>query len=200
MANGSVKLDDAIIKRVRAYLAKKYEGELYGKIGELVSKAVSEYLDKEKIWDCRKKIITNENKVFFKINSQGLDRIAIIKLFPWATTQCLSIPPTKWYGIKLILKGTDGNEVQDDAIIKIRKEDISKGTSEPIGEYEYRQLKRDEVTSPESQVTIKHREELVIYAEEKYAGKVYLENFRFIVDLCVKQQELPLKAIKDEAE
>lgn len=190
MVNGSVKLDDIIIKRVRAHLAKKYEGELYGKIGELVSKAVSEYLDKEKIWDCRKKIITNENTDFFEKNSQGLDGIAIIKLFPWATTQCLSIPTTKWYGIKLTLKGADGNEVQDDAIIKIRKEDTFIRGSEPIGEYEYRQLKKDEVTPPENQVIIKHGEELVIYVEGKYAGKIYLENFRFILDLCVKRQQL----------
>ncbi len=190
MANGSVKLDDAIIKRVRADLAKKYEGELYGKIGELVSKAVSEYLDKEKVWDCRKKIITNENKDFFKINSQGLNGIAIIKLFPRVSTQCLSMPAIKWYGIKLRIKGADGNDITDDAIVKLYKEYPSIGNSETISQHEYREFKRDEVTPLNNHINIKSGEELAIYVEEKYAGKIYLDNFRFILDLCVKRQQL----------
>ncbi len=47
MADGSVKLDSATLKRLRSYLVKKYDGELYGKIGETVGIAVNEYLDKE---------------------------------------------------------------------------------------------------------------------------------------------------------
>ncbi len=47
MADGSVKLDNATMKRLRMFLVKKYEGEIYGKIGETVSKAVNEYLDRQ---------------------------------------------------------------------------------------------------------------------------------------------------------
>jgi len=46
MSDGSVKIEGATLKRLRTYLVKKYEGELYGKIGETVTKAVNEYLDK----------------------------------------------------------------------------------------------------------------------------------------------------------
>ncbi len=46
MSDGSVKIDGATLKRLRAYLVKKYEGELYGKIGETVTEAVNEYLDR----------------------------------------------------------------------------------------------------------------------------------------------------------
>ena len=46
MSDGSVKIDGATLKRLRTYLVKKYEGELYGKIGETVTEAVNEYLDR----------------------------------------------------------------------------------------------------------------------------------------------------------
>lgn len=47
MSRNSVKLDEETMKRLRAFLVKKYSGELYGKIGETVTKAVNEYLDRE---------------------------------------------------------------------------------------------------------------------------------------------------------
>ncbi len=46
MSDGSVKIDGTTLKRLRIYLVKKYEGELYGKIGETVTEAVNEYLDR----------------------------------------------------------------------------------------------------------------------------------------------------------
>jgi hypothetical protein len=47
MAEGSVKLDSATMKRLRSYLVIKYEGEMYGKMGVTVSQAVNNYLDTE---------------------------------------------------------------------------------------------------------------------------------------------------------
>ncbi len=184
MAKDSVKLDEAIMKKIRANLSEKYEGELYGKIGDLVNKAVDEYFELEKIWDCRKRILTNENQEFFKKNSQGNKGIAILKIFPWATVQYISVPATKYYGIKLMFKDANGNEIPDDAIIEFWKENISGG--EPIAQHEYREFKK-EITPLKNQIKVSSGENLVIYVEEKYAGKIPNIEFRFAVDLCVRR-------------
>lgn len=46
MSNSSVKINEITLKRLRQHLVRKYDGELYGKIGETVNKAVRDYLDR----------------------------------------------------------------------------------------------------------------------------------------------------------
>lgn len=142
-------------------------------------------LGKHEDRDCIKKILTNKDKDFFKINSKGNNRIATIKLFPWATTQRISIPVMEGYGIKLKFNDANGNEIPDDAIIELWKEKISEG--HPLGEYEYKELKKG-ITPLKNQINIYPSEELVIYVEEKYAGKIQNIEFRFAIDLCVKRE------------
>ncbi|MGB8216243.1 MAG: hypothetical protein WCE94_02985 [Candidatus Methanoperedens sp.] len=151
--------------------------------------ALEEVLFKEG-WDCIKRILRNNeenDRAFFKITSQGeiLTKIAVITLLsPNERNHCLSIPATEGYGIKLTLKDANGNEIPDDAIIELRKEKM--GNSKLLGEYEYKELKR-EVKSLRNQTYLHVGEELVIYVEPKHAGIINPE-VRFAVDFCTMKQ------------
>lgn len=151
--------------------------------------ALEEVLFKEG-WDCIKIILRNneqDDRAFFKINSQGeiLTKIpVVILLSPNERNQCLSIPPTEGYGIRLTFKDANRNEIPDDAIIELRKE--KSGNSKLLGKYEYKELKR-EVKSLKNQIYLHVGEELVIYVEPKHAGIINPE-VRFAVDFCTMKQ------------
>ncbi len=133
--------------------------------------------------ECMKRIITNNDREFFKINSQGNKGIAAIKLSPAATTQRMIIPATEGYGIKLAFKDAHGDEIPDDTIIELWIEDHRSGKL--IGQHEYREFKK-EIKPIKNKINVSRGEELVIYVEEKYAGSIQNIDFRFAIDLCVK--------------
>ncbi len=131
--------------------------------------------------ECIKRILTNNDRDFFKVNSQGNIRVATLKLSPSATTQRLIIPTKEGYGIKLTFKDANGDNIPDEALIELRKENIS--SSKLIGQHEYREFKK-EIKPPKNQINISSPEQLAIYVEEKYAGNIQNIEFRFAVELC----------------
>lgn len=143
-------------------------------------------------WDCIKTILTNneqDDQAFFKTNPNGgiLTKVAVISLLsPNETNQCLSIPATEGYGIRLTFKDAKGSEIPDDAIIELRKEKTGPRHSALIGKYQYKELK-GEVKPLKNQIYLYVGEELVIYVEPKHTGIINPE-VRFAVDFCTMKQ------------
>lgn len=149
------------------------EGIRQGDIIEVDIKAIR----KQEDWDCKDYIFTEEESNFVKINSERGERNAIIKLSPAATDQRINV-----FGIKLLLKDADNNEISDDIIIMLCKKEKYKGNSELVGKYEYGDLKRK--VTLKSKISLSFYEELGVYADKNIRS----EKIRFYADLCVRKQ------------
>ncbi|MCZ7401080.1 MAG: ribbon-helix-helix domain-containing protein [Candidatus Methanoperedens sp.] len=140
-------------------------------------------------WDCRKKIITEEDNDHFKIEAT---KSAFIVLLPGAITNRIKIPVTGEYGMELTLKDTNGNDLPDREIITIwRQKQHLFDNSSPSGEWledcAYGELKRK--FTPRNEIIVSPYELLALYIKgNEYIKKgIRVENIRFIVDLCTKR-------------
>ncbi len=132
--------------------------------------------------ECRRVFITNkdEYKKFYKLNQNGHEGKALIKLLPIeGTTQQIIIPAEEGYWIKLVLTDKDGKEIPDNTSLRPYIETISEGR--PLDEYKYSELKR-ETGKLKRTIYIKPFEELVIYIED--VEKIQNIEFEFAMDLC----------------
>jgi hypothetical protein len=185
---GDVMKDEPYAKKITVYISENQAQRIKNlprnfNLSGRMREALEEILIKGG-WDCIKRILTNneeDDRAFFKTNSHG----AVIRLLSSnERNQCLSIPATEGYGVRLTFKDANGTEIPDDAKIELRKE--KRGNSELLGEYEYRELKR-EVKPLKNQIYLYFDEELVIQVELKHAGIVNPE-FKFEVDFCTMKQ------------
>jgi hypothetical protein len=132
-------------------------------------------------WNCRDDILTKADDDYVKTNSKRFGRNAIITLTPVSLEQRIDVN-----GIKLKLKYADNNEISDDTILTLGKEDKSIGNYSEIGRYEYGDLKRK--VTLRNKASLSFYEILTIYLEENYVGKEIIpEIIIFYVDSCFKK-------------
>lgn len=132
-----------------------------------------------------RRILTEDNGNYVK---KSPIENAIVTLQTGVVTHRLELPKEDGYGIEMILKDANNEEIPEGSKIKLCKEKTVSGEIISSDDYEYRDLKKRIV--PKKNISLLFNEQLALYVEEKNIKKpIYPENIKFIVDVYEKQQD-----------
>lgn len=131
-----------------------------------------------------RRILTEENKNYIKKSPK---EDAIVTLQTGAVKHRLELPKEDGYGVEMVLKDANNEEIPEGSKIKLCKEKTVSGNIISSDDYEYRDLKRRVI--PKKDISFSYDEQLALYVEEKNIKKpIYPENIKFIVDVYERQQ------------
>ncbi|MCZ7398227.1 MAG: AbrB/MazE/SpoVT family DNA-binding domain-containing protein [Candidatus Methanoperedens sp.] len=132
-----------------------------------------------------RRILTEDNADYVKKNPK---ENAIVTLHTGSVTYRLELPKEGGYGIEMVLKDANNEEIPEGSIIKLCKEKTISREIISSDDYEYRDLKRRVVLK--KNISLLFDEQLALYVKDKnIKNSINAENIKFIVDIYEKQQD-----------